>query len=637
MNGGQTVSDSRKLASASLAAALRRRLKQTPPFSLMDDGDVDRFIAAASELYFAPDETILSPEDGIVEAILWIREGAVTGGHSQTGPYEGRFEYEAGDLFPVAALMGRRAVTARYVATQDTFCLSVPFAVVETLSRSSPPFADLLNRRMQLFLQASQQSLRAAYASQNLAAQTLERPLHSIGSRSIEQCPPDTPIGLALQTMHHRRIGSMIISHPDGQVLGILTRHDILARITLPQLSLDTPISAVMTTPVHSLPESASAQQAALLMSRQGVRHVPYTRDGRIVGMVSERDLFSIQRLSIRDLSASIDAAPDVDGLTHVAAELRQFAASLLAQGVQAGALTELISQLNDRLTARIVHLMAERHHRDLSALCWLAFGSEGRAEQTIATDQDNGLIFLSEQPERDRPSWLAFAQDVNQALARCGFPLCTGNVMAGNPECCLTPQEWAQRFTRWIEGGTPEHLLAASIYFDLRPIAGTLELVEPLRELIRRKAATTPRFCKLLAAEVLRTPSPLDWLGRIESEDQAFDLKRLGTGVLVAVARLRALELGVDEVNTLKRFAAVAELRNVPPQRSEAWATAFEFLQMLRLRVQFPDSAFRVSGSLNPNLIAIDRLNDIDRRILKEALRVVLHQQKDLELDYGR
>jgi hypothetical protein len=35
--------------------------------------------------------------------------------------------------------------------------------------------------------------------------------------------------------------------------------------------------------------------------------------------------------------------------------------------------------------------------------------------------------------------------------------------------------------------------------------------------------------------------------------------------------------------------------------------------------------------------LIAIDRLNDIDRRILKEALRVVLHQQKDLELDYGR
>jgi len=637
MKNRQTPSDSPRLASAQLAAALRQRVKQSPPFSLMDDADVDRFVAAASEIYFAPDETVLSPDDGPVDALLWIREGSVTGGHSQTGQYEGRFEYETGDLFPVAALMGRRAVTAKYVATQDTFCLSVPDAVVESLARSSPPFADLLNRRMQVFLQASRQALQAANASQNLAAQTLEQPIHRIGSRSLEHCPPDTPIGVALKIMHTRRIGSMLVSDQDGQALGILTRHDILSRITLPQLPLETPISAVMSAPVHTLPETAPAQQAALLMSRHGVRHVPYTRDGRVVGVVSERDLFSIQRLSIRDLSASIDAAPDVGHLTHVAAELRQFAATLLAQGVQATPLTELISQLNDRLTARIVHLMAERHKRDLGVMCWLAFGSEGRAEQTIATDQDNGLIFLSEHPEQDRPAWLAFAQDVNQALAQCGFPLCTGNVMASNPECCLTPSEWQQRFTRWIDQGTPEHLLAASIYFDLRPIAGAVELVQPLRELIRRKAATAPRFCKLLAAEVLRTPPPLDWLGRIESEDQAFDLKRLGTGVLVAIARLRALEQGIDENNTLKRFAAVAELRKLPPQRSEAWATAFEFLQMLRLRVQFPDSAFRVPGSDNPNLIALDRLNDIDRRILKESLRVVLRQQKDLELDYGR
>ena len=48
---------------------------------------------------------------------------------------------------------------------------------------------------------------------------------------------------------------------------------------------------------------------------------------------------------------------------------------------------------------------------------CWLAFGSEGRGEQTIATDQDNGLLFVSDDPERDRPRWLAFALEVNQAL----------------------------------------------------------------------------------------------------------------------------------------------------------------------------------------------------------------------------
>lgn len=630
----------RQIASAALAFALRERVIRYPPFSLMETEDVDEFIANAAELYFAPDEPVLSPADGVVDALLLIREGAVSGSTSQTGQYEGRFEYETGDLFPVAALMARRAVTARYVATRDTFCLQVPFAIVERLAERSPPFADMLNRRMQAFLQLSRKALQTAYASQNLTSQSLERPLREIGSPSLAHCGPDTPIGEAMQTMHERRIGSIIVTGRNGEALGILTRHDILSRIALPQLPLATPISAVMSTPLHTLPEHSPAQQAALLMTRHGLRHVPYTREGRVVGIVSERDLFAIQRLSIRDLSASIDTAPDVETMQELAREVRRFAAQLLVQGVQAAPLTELISQLNDRLTARLVGLIGARHDRDPNRMCWLAFGSEGRSEQTVATDQDNGLIFVSEDPERERPEWLAFARAVNEALAECGFPLCKGQVMASNPACCLTSAEWQDRFSHWIDQGTPEHLLAASIYFDLRPVSGREDLVQPLRELIVRKAAATPRFCKLLAGEVLRTPPPLDWLGRIQTEQiddtDCFDLKRLGTGVLVAIARLRALEYGIEEVSTLRRLAGLAERRGMPPQRSEAWSSAFEFLQMLRLRVQVPDSPFKVTGSDNPNLIAVDRLNDIDRRMLKESLRVVMNQQKELELDYG-
>jgi CBS domain-containing protein len=465
----------------------------------------------------------------------------------------------------------------------------------------------------------------------------LERPLSAVGSSSLECCSPETSIGQAMSTMQTQRIGSMIVSDAQGQALGILTRHDILSRIALPQRPLDTPISEVMSSPVVTLPDTATAHDAALLMSRHGVRHVPFTRDGRAVGVVSERDLFSLQRLSIRDLSASIDRAPDVASLQSLAAEVRTFAATLMGQGVQATPLTALISQLNDRLTARLVHLMAQAHERDLSRMCWLAFGSEGRSEQTVATDQDNGLIFESADPDRDRPGWLIFARAVNEALAACGFPLCAGNVMASNPECCLTFDEWTQRFTRWIDQGTPEHLLAASIYFDLRPIAGQTDRAAPLRAAFTAQASATPRFCKLLAGEVLRTPAPLDWFGRIQSENGGFDLKKMGTGVLVAVARLRALEHGIDEASSLGRWAAVASARGMPTQRSGSWQTAFEFLQTLRLRVQMPGSRCRVPGSHNPNLIALDQLNDIDRRILKESLRVVMAQQKELELDYGR
>jgi CBS domain-containing protein len=60
----------------------------------------------------------------------------------------------------------------------------------------------------------------------------------------------------------------------------------------------------------------------------------------------------------------------------------------------------------------------------DLGQACWLAFGSEGRGEQTVATDQDNGLVFASTDPARDRSAWLAMAQEVNEALDACGYPL---------------------------------------------------------------------------------------------------------------------------------------------------------------------------------------------------------------------
>ncbi len=396
----------RRIASAALAIALRERLCRYPPFAQMAVEQVDEFIAHSTELYFAPNETVLSPDDGVIDSLLMIREGAVSRCTEQSGPYGGRFEYEAGDLFPVAALLARRAVTAPYVATRDTFCLSVPFVVVQRLAESCPPFADLLNRRMQAFLQLSRKALQAAYASQNLASQSLERPLREIGTSRITRCGPDTPIGEAMRTMQEQRIGSIVVTGEQGGAIGILTRHDILSRIALPQLPLETPISAVMSAPVHTLPEQSPAQRAALLMARHGLRHVPYTRAGLVVGIVSERDLFAIQRRSIRDLAASIDAAPDVETLEGLSEEIRGFAAQLIAQGVQAAPLTELISQLNDRLTWRLVSLIAALHGRKPSQMCWLAFGSEGRSEQTVATDQDNGLIFVSDEPERERPQW---------------------------------------------------------------------------------------------------------------------------------------------------------------------------------------------------------------------------------------
>jgi CBS domain-containing protein len=620
-----------------LAADLRAELARFEPFSRMDAPLVERFAAAAEQVHYLPGQTVLGPDSGAVHHLLWVRRGSVSGRRGGADDRNG-FQYEAGDLFPVGAALGGRAVTATYTCDEDLYCLRVPIDAVRALAAQSPPFADFLHGRVLKFLEVSRRAVQAAYSTQVLAEQTLETPLGRLARRPPLAVGPETPLQQALSLMHERGVGSVLVLGGGGEALGILTRHDVVGRITLPQVTLDTPIAGVMSQPVHTLGVEHTAHDAVLLMSRLGLRHVPVTDGGRVVGIVSERDLHALQRLSVPSVSGAIRGALDVAALRGIAPELPRLARSLLGQGVAARQLTELISHLNDLLTARLVELIARRHPVDLERACWLAFGSEGRGEQTIATDQDNGLVFESDDPARDRPRWLAFADEVNRALDACGYPLCKGNVMARNPRCCLTPQEWVGRFEHWIDHGSPADLLNASIFFDFRPVAGRLELAAALRAHVVAAAARTPRFMKQMAENALRNRVPLNWRGAIETQEQGgrqwLDLKLNGSVLFVDAARLFALARGLGATGTRARFEAVGASLGLDARESDAWSDAFEYLQMLRLRAQIDAGA---ATAENPNRIDFARLNDIDRRLLKEVYRVARSLQQRMEIDYMR
>ncbi|KPF48738.1 nucleotidyltransferase [beta proteobacterium AAP51] len=642
--------------SSSLLAALAAEVARHAPFSQMAPEHVALFVAGCKQQYHAPGEVVLGPHSGPVQALMLVRQGSVTGrpGSAQaaqgggTGNVEGAgegdrdsaFELLAGDLFPVGAVLAGRAVTSTYTAQADTFSLALPLAQVQQLLALSPPFAGFLQRRVAHYIELSRQAVQKAWASQTLAAQSLEARLGSLPRKQPLACSPATPLAEALAQMHARRVGSVLVVDEALAPLGILTRHDILGRVTLPQLPLQTPLAQVMSAPVHSLDIEHTLQDAALLMTRHGIRHVPVTEGGRVVNIVSERDLFALQRLSLKQLSTQIRAAADEATLRVLAAQIRQFARHLLGQGVQARQLTELVSHLNDVLTERLVQLVAARRGLDLAQACWLAFGSEGRGEQTVATDQDNGLVFSSTQPEADRALWRAFGQEVNEALDAAGYPLCKGGIMAGQPACCLSVDEWQQRFMQWMRQGEPEDLLNASIFFDLRPLCGHTALAEELVALPAQQALHAPRFLRLMVDNALRRAAPLNWRGALATHDedghQWFDLKLQGTAIFVDAARLFTLAQGLPVLGTRARLEAAAPGLRVAAQEAEAWVGAFEFLQMLRLRVQLAPAAAPPDPK-NANRVDVATLNDIDRRMLKEAVRVARRLQQRLEMDFLR
>jgi CBS domain-containing protein len=214
---------------------------------------------------------------------------------------------------------------------------------------------------------------------------------------------------------------------------------------------------------------------------------------------------------------------------------------------------------------------------------------------------------------------------------------------MASNPNCCLTQAEWMERFADWIDHGAPEDLLNASIYFDFRPLAGNAALAAPMRELVTQQAARNPRFMKQMADNALRSGPALTWLGSIDTQSQddaqVVDLKLNGTALYVDAARLYALAHGVAATNTRERFEAASRAMGASEQEAEAWISGFEYLQLLRLQVQLARERREAVDAAdgNPNLVDVDALNDIDRRVLRESLRVARRLQQRIGLDYGR
>jgi CBS domain-containing protein len=339
-------------------------------------------------------------------------------------------------------------------------------------------------------------------------------------------------------------------------------------------------------------------------------------------------------------LREAIARAQGVGELADAASRITDLAGAALDAGAGVATTTSAISALNDEVTIAVVQSLAAEMGVELKRACWLAFGSQARGEQTFATDQDNGLVFAPlGDGEAERAGWLRFGQRVNEALAACGYPLCDGRVMAGQPLCCLTADEWCRRFEHWLAHGSGNDLLAVRIYFDVRPLTGNMGLAQPIRELLRSPAASVPRFIKQMANVVLCNHVPLNWWGAVVTDKRAgramFDLKMSGTALFVDAARLWALAHGIDEVGTEARMRAAGSLLHAPESEVAAWVEGFLTLQRMRLNLQ----RHRPPGG-DPELrcrVGWDALDAADREALKRALRAARWVQQRIQLDYWR
>lgn len=595
--------------------------------------------------YYAEGEVIVSPEQGPVTRFWVIKQGMVHGEQNVANASETDtwLELAEGECFPLGALLANRRVASLYRAGADTFCYELPARDFRELIGKSAAFRDFCTRRIANLLEHSKQIIQAQYSQSSVEQQSLASPLSAIIQREPVTCAPDMTVRRAMEVMREQRIGSMIAVDADNKPLGIMTLHDVRDRVAIPQIDLDQPVINVMSTQLSGLPPQALAHEAALVMAKHGFRHVLVVENERLIGLVSEKDLFALQRVGLRQIGTTIRHAETVERLQQGAADIRKMAHNMMAQGVAPEQLTQFISTFNDLLIVRVVELEFKASGLLgtplLERVCWMALGSEGRFEQTLNTDQDNAIIF--EVPEgmtadQVRERLLPVAKRINETLASCGFPLCKGEIMASNPKWCLSLEEWKRTFSSWISEGTPEALLHSTIFFDFRGLYGATHLAEDLHEWLARVARDNSRFLHQMAENALRNRPPLGMVRDfVVGKENMLDLKLNGITPFVDAARIFSLAAGVTQTNTIQRLRLSAAKMNLHQSEIDAWVDALLFIQVLRLRRHDESLANGSSDDELDNRINPERLNELDRRILKEAFRQARKLQARLALEY--
>ncbi len=447
-------------------------LRRHSPFDRMREDTLRAFVPRLRLAQFPRDATILSTRSGPVAHLHIVQRGLV-GSQPNSAQADPDATLGPGDLFPVGALSAGGATTKVFRALQETACYLLSRDDFLELRRASPEFEHYCTAAITEKLKQSLDSLYRQYSQRAAEQQTLTRTLGEIVRRAPIACAATAPVREALQRMADAKVRTIVVLDPDDAPVGMFTLVDLLRRVALPERSLATPVSEVMSAPIVTLPASVTAYEALHVMAERGIRQIVVVENGRLHGVINERDLFALQRVSMRQVIEGLQASDSVEKLKRAGEDIRLLTQNLLSQGVGAEPLTRTIASLNDALSRRAIELVLREHKLDDVDWCWLALGSEGRGEQTFATDQDNALLFAAADADdaaRRRERLLPFARDVNTCLDALGFPLCTGNVMASNPDMCLSTEEWKARFLNWIRQPTPQALLNANIVFDFPP-----------------------------------------------------------------------------------------------------------------------------------------------------------------------
>ncbi len=609
-------------------------LAQTLPFSGLPDS-ILADLAKQCLIDFAPKNTQLLIKDVTrVADLLIVQRGGVKLYLRDEEGEENLIDYRGEGGFVGELSLIQSGPASLFADTvEDSFFIRMPGVAFQHLLHTQPQVA-------QFFLKSfSRDYLSKAFNemyARRAPAMTCDSGLSLFSAKVGEMItrPPVTldfgeTIQMAAWRMAKHSVGSLIIKEPSGAMAGIVTDKDLRKAVAL-GMDYDAPIETIMSTPVKTIEAHDVCFDALMKMMSGHIHHLAVMRQGEVAGMITSHDVLVLQGKSPMSIFREILTQERLSGLYPLSGKVPQVVRTMVQDGAKAGNITRMIAILNDLILERVLALL----QRDLGPpplpFCWLLMGSEGRREQTFATDQDNALVYKDTGDDiLNRAAdiyFTALSERANEELVQCGFPACMGEIMASNPKWRKPFATWRDQFERWILVPEPEEVLHSTIFFDFRAGYGDESFADSLRAHIAHHAPKQEIFLRQLAADCLSVRPPLSFfksflVEKTGEHKNRLDLKKRGLLPLTDFARVLALKYGIKETNTLGRLKQLDEGGHIPHELYLDTSEAFEFLLQLRLVHQL---ALVEEGQKPNNFIAPAKLSELEKQTLKESFGVI-------------
>ncbi len=633
-------------------------LKTVTPFDLITIEDLKKFSEKLILEFFPKGELIARQGEGPLTHLYLIQSGAVKifiniEGEEQDILIDYRGE---GDFFGMASLIGGTPLLSSLIAQEDTICYLLPKKELLYLMSKYPQVNDFFSQNLaslcQLYRGTFLSQIGQSYVQGRNGAielRLLNTSLEDLIKRPPVTCSFNTSIIEAAKIMTRENIGSIVVTNQDGEPMGIVTDSDFREKAIIKNLPPESPIASIMNQPLITIEKKALAFEALVTMVRKNIRHLVVVKKGRLVGIVSEKDIIRLQGGNPLAIMRGIDSIRTMGDLNQFFNNIDLLLSYLFSNGTPINRIMELTSIFYDGAYTRLIEIAEEEVREEIAGslippYCWLCLGIDGRRERLFRFDLQNAIFYtdtrLSHELKMDiRNYFFSFAQKVVSLLYSAGFSRYHLDITATDSNWCKSQVEWENTISSWTSSPSETNMRFLGILTDFRILYGTKFLEDNIWNIFDRYVIKKTEIIKNFAQYSLSKGPPIGLfrnhvLGKNGRQEKVLDLLTSALIPLVDAVRILSMETGITEKNTYSRIVALKQKGVFSEEQAEDLQESFSILNMIRLERYF---YYKPGSNISKvvNFFKPSELDRLKRKMLRGSFRTIYRLREMLSYRY--